>query len=81
MTTTTTKADIADALYEKLGGFSKRESADIVDECFEILKNTLSRGEKVKISGFGKLRRALQEAARWAQPAHRAKRSRSRLVT
>ena len=50
---TTTKADIADALYEKLGGFSKRESADIVDQTFEILKETLSSGEKVKISGFG----------------------------
>ena len=40
-------------LYKALGGFSKRESADLVDETFEILKTTLSEGEKIKISGFG----------------------------
>jgi integration host factor subunit alpha len=50
---TTTKADIADAVYNEVGGFSKRESADIVDATFQILKDSLARGEKVKISGFG----------------------------
>ncbi|MBU6161776.1 MAG: integration host factor subunit alpha [Myxococcales bacterium] len=50
---TTTKADIAAELYEKVGGFSKRESADLVDRTFEILKDALGAGEKVKISGFG----------------------------
>jgi integration host factor subunit alpha len=50
---TTTKADIAEAVYEKLGGFSKRESSSLVDDTFEILKGALADGEKVKISGFG----------------------------
>ncbi len=50
---TTTKADIAEAVYEKLGGFSKRESSSLVDDTFEILKGALANGEKVKISGFG----------------------------
>lgn len=50
---TTTKADIADQVYDRVGGFSKRESADLVDATFELLKETLSQGEKVKISGFG----------------------------
>ena len=50
---TTTKADIAEDVYRRLGGFSKRESAELVDETFEILKDVLSQGEKVKISGFG----------------------------
>lgn len=48
-----TKADIVQAIYTRLGGFSKKESADLVDLTFELLKETLGRGEKVKISGFG----------------------------
>jgi integration host factor subunit alpha len=50
---TMTKADIVDAVYQKIGGFSKREAAEIVDEVFETIKDTLARGEKLKISGFG----------------------------
>lgn len=48
-----TKADIVHALYSKLGGFSKKEAADLVDLVFETMKETLGRGEKIKISGFG----------------------------
>ncbi len=48
-----TKADIVEAVYDKLGGFSKREAAEIVELVFETLKETLARSEKVKISGFG----------------------------
>ncbi len=48
-----TKAEIVQALYAMVGGFSKRESADIVDGIFEMLKETLGRGEMIKISGFG----------------------------
>ena len=48
-----TKADIIEAVYEKLGQFSKKESADIVESVFETMKDTLGQGEKIKISGFG----------------------------
>src|SRR5690348_15028283 len=48
-----TKADIVQAVYSKLGGFSKKESADLVDLVFETMKETLGRGEKIKVSGFG----------------------------
>ncbi|MEY3011412.1 MAG: hypothetical protein RIT45_147 [Pseudomonadota bacterium] len=48
-----TKADIVESVYERLGGYSKREAAEIVELVFEILKETLESGEKVKISGFG----------------------------
>jgi integration host factor subunit alpha len=50
-----TKADIVHALYAhaQLGGFSKKEAADLVDLVFETMKETLGRGEKIKISGFG----------------------------
>lgn len=50
---TTTKADLTDAVYTRVGGFSKRESAEIVDATFQILKDTLGKREKVKLSGFG----------------------------
>lgn len=47
-----TKADIVEALYEKVG-FSKKEAADLVELVFDQLKGTLSQGQKIKISGFG----------------------------
>src|SRR3982074_2472619 len=48
-----TKAEIVQALYSKVGGFSRKESAELVDLVFEMMKDTLGRGEKIKISGFG----------------------------
>jgi integration host factor subunit alpha len=47
-----TKADLANSIIEKIG-LSSRESAEIVDQVFELMKNTLQKGEQVKISGFG----------------------------
>jgi integration host factor subunit alpha len=47
-----TKADIIEALYEKVG-FSKKDAAELVELIFDTIKNTLSDGEKIKISGFG----------------------------
>ncbi|MFM7202130.1 MAG: integration host factor subunit alpha [Myxococcota bacterium] len=47
-----TKADIVEAIYEKVG-FSKKEAADLVEMVFETIKETLEQGEKIKISGFG----------------------------
>ena len=48
-----TKAEIVQALYSKVGGFSRKESAELVDLVFEMMKETLGHGEKIKISGFG----------------------------
>src|SRR5687767_4697057 len=47
-----TKADIIEGVYEKVG-FSKKESAEIVELVFDTVKETLERGDKIKISGFG----------------------------
>ncbi len=47
-----TKADIVSSVYEKVG-FSKKEAVRVVETIFDILKEALERGEKVKISGFG----------------------------
>lgn len=47
-----TKVDIVDIVYEKIG-ITKKVSAEIVDLTFKTLKESLEKGEKVKISGFG----------------------------
>ena len=48
-----TKADIIENVYEKVGGFSKKEAAEIVETVFDTIKDTLEAGDKIKISGFG----------------------------
>ena len=48
-----TKADIIENVYERVGGYSKKEAADIVEAVFDTLKTTLEAGEKIKLSGFG----------------------------
>ncbi len=47
-----TKADMVEKIYEKVG-FSKKESAELVEAVFDIIKSTLEKGEKIKIAGFG----------------------------
>ena len=49
---TMTKADVVKIICEKMG-FVAKESTEIVDRLFDILKETLEGGEKIKISGFG----------------------------
>jgi len=47
-----TKADI----FEKVQagtGLTKKESAELVEAVFSIMKSTLESGENLKISGFG----------------------------
>ena len=44
-----TKADLVNCIYKNLD-ITKKESAIIIDELFEIIKKTLESGEKVKIS-------------------------------
>lgn len=50
---TLTKADIVETVHRKIG-LSKKDSTEIVEDVFELIKRTLERGESVKISGFGK---------------------------
>ncbi len=47
-----TKLDIVQNVTDKLG-LSKRESTRIVESVFEVMKEQLSKGNTVKISGFG----------------------------
>ena len=49
-----TKIDIIQDVYEKLEPrISKKDSARIVESVFDIIKDSLAKGEKIKISGFG----------------------------
>jgi integration host factor subunit alpha len=48
-----TKADIVDRIAEKTG-FSKKESIELVELVFDVMKGTLEFGDELKISGFGK---------------------------
>ena len=47
-----TKADIVEKIYDKVG-FSKKESAELVETVFDIIKSTLEQGDKIKRAGFG----------------------------
>ena len=47
-----TKADIVDRVAEKTG-FIKKDSVELVELVFGILKDTLEGGENIKIAGFG----------------------------
>jgi integration host factor subunit alpha len=48
-----TKAEIIEAVAEG-NGFSKKQATDTVETLLEIMKRTLTSGEDVLVSGFGK---------------------------
>jgi integration host factor subunit alpha len=48
-----TKADIARIIYERHGGLSNREAAQLVEIIFDSIRRRLSSREKVQITGFG----------------------------
>ena len=48
-----TKADLVDSVYERHGGVTKNEAAQIVDAIFSTVKTALSDGRPVRIKNFG----------------------------
>jgi integration host factor subunit alpha len=49
-----TKADLVVAICSQVGGFTKKEAADITDVVFETMKEALADGDgSLKLSGFG----------------------------
>lgn len=62
-----TKADLVEAVQGKVG-FSKQVTAEIVDDLFEIIKETLVKGESVKVSGFGNFQVREKKARRGRNP-------------
>jgi integration host factor subunit alpha len=51
-TPTLTKAELAELLFDRLG-LNKRESKDMVEAFYEIVRGALVSGHDVKLSGFG----------------------------
>ena len=49
---TLTKSDIVEDLNNQIG-LNKREAKELVDMLFDEIKNLLSEGHEVKLSGFG----------------------------
>ena len=49
---TLTKSDIVKQLNDEIG-LNKREAKELVDSFFDNIKETLSQGHEVKLSGFG----------------------------
>jgi integration host factor subunit alpha len=47
-----TKAELVDIICEK-AGVTRNDSAQFLEQVFAIMKETLEKGEAVKISGFG----------------------------
>ena len=62
-----TKADLVELIYERVGS-SKKEAGDVVEAGFGIIKESLCRGEKVKISGFGSFTVNRKRARRGRNP-------------
>ncbi|MGB1612333.1 MAG: integration host factor subunit alpha [Arenicellales bacterium] len=52
MSSTITKADLANTLFDELG-LNKREAKEFVELFFEKIREALEGGESVKLSGFG----------------------------
>jgi len=47
-----TKADLANKVFQQIGG-TKKESAELVEKLFDVMRSTIIDGESIKISGFG----------------------------
>ena len=62
-----TKIDIVQNISDKLG-ISKNDSTRIVESVLEIMKEQLSKGDTVKISGFGNFAVKSKNARRGRNP-------------
>jgi integration host factor subunit alpha len=49
---TVTRADLCEAVYQKVG-LSRTESADLVERVLQEISDCLEKGETVKLSSFG----------------------------
>jgi integration host factor subunit alpha len=79
---TMTKADIVEQVYQKIG-FSKKEASELVELVFTSLKDVLTNGDKVKISGFGNfvVREKNERVGRNPQTGEQIKISARRVLT
>lgn len=62
-----TKADIVDKIHATTG-LSKKNSAEMMESVFAIMKELLEAGETIKISGFGNFEVKQKDARRGRNP-------------
>ena len=62
-----TKVDLIESLHVK-ANISKKDAADILEEVFLIMKDTLASGDKIKIAGFGNFEINQKKARRGRNP-------------
>lgn len=62
-----TKADLVQKV-SNVSNFTQKESVDIVESVLEIIKETLGKGETLKISGFGNFTVKQKNARRGRNP-------------
>lgn len=62
------KADLADAVYRRHGGLTRRAAVELVDVILDRIKFALVEGRAVGISGFGAFRVVTRGARRGRNP-------------
>lgn len=63
-----TKKELSEKIHKKIG-LSKRESAEIIEHFFNVLKNNLGKGEGVKLPRFGSFRVQERKARKGRNPS------------
>lgn len=63
-----TKSVLIERISEKMEGLSKKQTEVVIETIFESIKETLSKGGKVEIRGFGNFRLRNRNARRARNP-------------
>jgi len=64
-----TRADLTEAVYQRHGGLTKTEAAEVVNKIFETVKVNLLEGRQVKIQNFGVFEVAVRKGRAGVNPA------------
>lgn len=63
-----TKSVLIDKVAERTEGLTRKQTEIIVDTVFDSIKESLSRGEKIEIRGFGNFRLKLRRPRKARNP-------------
>lgn len=63
-----TKSSLIEKISEKVEGLSKKQTEVVIETIFESVKETLSKGGKVEIRGFGNFRLRSRNARKARNP-------------
>ena len=63
-----TKSTLIEKISEKVDGLSKKQTEVVIETIFESIKETLSKGGKVEIRGFGNFRLRSRNARKARNP-------------